>query len=811
MAAEKRAAHEEIGGKDEPSDCSIRQIRQEEIVLNTFKNDILSILDLDYGKSIKEADTVELYNAVSKAAMKNTKTKWETPTSGKTACYFSLEFLTGRLIYSNLLNLGLLNQLSELFNENNIDIGIFEDIEDAALGNGGLGRLAACFLDSAATEGITLNGYGIRYKYGLFKQFFKDGFQKETKDDWQRFGDPWSLRKEKEKVKIEFRNQTVYAVPYDTPVIGYGAQKVNTLRLWQAEPVQAFDFKLFNDQKFDQAVIEKNEAQAITSVLYPNDESDKGKKLRLKQQYFFTSASLQDIMSNYRKKHGNDFSHFADEYAIQLNDTHPVVSIPEFIRLLVTEGNVSFGKALKIAKQTFAYTNHTIMAEALEKWDVKLFKSVLPNVYRYIVLIHKALQKEIGTMGITGEAKKSYMIIDEDGKINMARLAVFATHSTNGVAQIHTEIIKNNVLKEWYKIYPERFNNKTNGITQRRWLALSNMELSGFITDKIGNAWVTDLDKLKNLEKVKNDHDIIDQFMKIKHIKKQQLADYVKRQEGITLNPDFIFDVQVKRLHEYKRQLLNAFSILDIYYGIKDGRIQNFYPTAFIFGAKAAPGYFRAKAIIKYINEISKKINNDPDVNDQIKVIFISNYNVSYAEKIIPAADVSEQISTAGTEASGTSNMKFMLNGAVTLGTYDGANIEIVQQAGEENNYIFGARVEEIEKISSKYRPQNLYKQNPRIKRVVDSLIDGTFSDGETGMFRELYDSLLIGASWHKADHYYLLHDFILYCDAKIKVNSDYKDRFHFTQKCFLNTANAGKFSSDRTIKQYASEIWEIG
>ncbi len=779
--------------------------------MNTFKNDILSILDFDYGKGIKEADSIELYNAVSKAAMRQARIKWRNLSPGKTGCYFSLEFLTGRLIYSNLMNLGLLNQLSELFNENSVDIGIFEDIEDAALGNGGLGRLAACFLDSAATEGISLNGYGIRYQYGLFRQFFENGFQKETVDDWQRFGDPWSLRKEKEKVKIEFRNQTVYAVPYDTPVIGYGAQTVNTLRLWQAEPVQEFNFKLFNDQKFDQAVKERDEARAITSVLYPNDESDKGKRLRLKQQYFFTSASLQDILRAYRKKHGNNYSYFSNEYAIQLNDTHPVVSIPEFIRLLVTEGDVSFSKAFKIAKQTFAYTNHTIMAEALEKWDVKLFKSVIPNVYRYVVLIQKALQKELSALAISGEAKKDYSIIDDDGKINMAHLAVFATHSTNGVARIHTEIIKSKVLKEWYEIYPERFNNKTNGITQRRWLALSNMELSGFITDKIGNAWVTDLDKLKNLEKYKDDQDAIRQFMKIKQIKKQQLADYIKKREGISLNPDFIFDVQVKRLHEYKRQLLNAFSILDIYYGIKDGRIQDFYPTAFLFGAKAAPGYFRAKGIIKYINEIANKINQDPEVSDKLKVIFVSNYNVSYAEKIIPAADISEQISTAGTEASGTGNMKLMLNGAVTLGTYDGANIEIVEQAGEVNNYIFGAHVEEIEAISADYRAKALYEQNPRIKKAVDTLIDGTFSDGGTGMFQELYDSLLIGASWHKADHYYLFYDFIPYCDTKLQAIRDYKDRFHFTQKCLLNTANAGEFSSDRTVRQYASEIWGIG
>jgi starch phosphorylase len=778
--------------------------------MNTFKNDILTILDLDYGISINEANTTELYNAVSKAAMKNVRVKWAKPKEGKKACYFSAEFLTGRLIYSNLLNLGLLNQLSELFNENNIDIGIFEDIEDAALGNGGLGRLAACFLDSGATKDLALNGYGIRYRYGLFKQYFENGFQKETADNWQRFGDPWSVRREEDRVKVVFKDQTVYAVPYDTPVIGYGAKTVNTLRLWQAEPVHEFDFQLFNDQKFELAMRERDNAEAICSVLYPNDDTDKGKKLRLKQQYFFSSASLQDILRTYRKKYGSDFSHFASEYAIQLNDTHPVVSIPEFIRLLVTQENVSFSRALKIAKQTFAYTNHTIMAEALEKWDVKLFKSVIPEVYRYVVMLNKALQKELTSFGIVGDAQEKYLIIDENNKINMARLAVFATKSTNGVARIHTEILKNSVLKEWYELYPERFNNKTNGITQRRWLALCNMELSGFINDKIGNAWITDLDKLKDLERYKNDPDAIRQFAKIKRIKKQQLAQFIEKREGFKLNPDFIFDVQVKRLHEYKRQLLNAFSILDIYFGLKDGRIKKFNPTAFIFGAKAAPGYLRAKGIIKFINEVANKINNDPAVQDKLKVVFVSNYNVSYAEKIIPAADLSEQISTAGTEASGTSNMKFMLNGAVTLGTYDGANIEIVEQAGAENNYIFGARVEEIRKISKTYDPKALYEKNPRIKAVVDTLVNGMFDDGGTGMFREMYDALLEGASWHKADHYYLLYDFLPYCEAKLKANADYSDRFRFTQKCLMNTANAGKFSSDRTIMQYADEIWKL-
>lgn len=774
----------------------------------SFKTNVGLILDLDYGKSIREASDIELYNAVSKAAMKTTGKDWGIYSDKKKVCYLSMEFLVGRMIYSNLYNMGLMNQFVELMSENGLDIRIFEDIEDAALGNGGLGRLAACFLDSAATHDIVLNGYGIRYKYGLFKQEFEDGFQKELPDDWQRFGDPWSIRKDEDAVIIEFKNQSVLAVPYDMPVIGYGGKTINTLRLWQAEPTKAFDFELFNNQQYDKAVKNRSEAEAISSLLYPNDNTKEGKKLRIKQEYFFTSASLQDILRKYKAKHGDDFSNFANEYVFQLNDTHPVLAIPELIRLLVENESLSFAKALRMAKEAFAYTNHTIMAEALEKWDVSLIRSVIPNVYKYIVRINKALISELKSLNIvTPMEQKRYLIID-DNTVHMARMAIFVCFSTNGVAKLHTEILKADALKEWYQLYPERFNNKTNGITQRRWLALANMELAGFITDKIGNSWITDLSVLKKLEKFADDQNVLKQYDNIKQIKKRQLSEYIYKHEGITVNPDFIFDIQVKRLHEYKRQLLNAFSILDIYFGLKDGRIKEFNPTVFIFGAKAAPGYYRAKGIIKYINEIAKLIVSDPDVNDKLQVIFVTNYNVSYAEKLTPAADVSEQISTAGTEASGTGNMKFMLNGAVTLGTYDGANVEIVEQAGSENNYIFGARVEDIEKIKDTYDPIKLYNGNPRIKKVLDTLIDGTFDDGGTGMFKDLYDSLLIGASWHKADHYYILLDFISYCEAKLKVNKDYSDRESFRRKGFINTANAGKFSSDRTISDYAIQIW---
>ena len=554
---------------------------------------------------------------------------------------------------------------------------------------------------------------------------------------------------------------------------------------------------------------ERDRAEMITAVLYPNDDTDEGKRLRLKQQYFFSSATMQTLVSRYVEHHGNDFSHFAAEYAVQLNDTHPVVAIPELLRLLCGVHGLSFENAFAIACDTFAYTNHTIMAEALEKWDVRLFLSVIPEVYPYVVMVQNHLRRELDSKGIQGNDQGIYNIIS-DGRIHMARLAIYASHSTNGVAKIHTEIIKNDALPEWYRLYPERFNNKTNGITQRRWLALCNRELAAFASDRVGKGWLKELTDLKGLEKYANDVNSLRQLQAIKKEKKNQLAAYVWKHDHFALNTDFIFDIQVKRLHEYKRQLLNAFSILDIYFGLKDGSIKDFQPTTFLFGAKAAPGYYRAKGIIKFINEVAKLVNYDDEVNRKMQVLFVQDYNVSYAEKLIPAADISEQISTAGTEASGTSNMKFMLNGAVTLGTLDGANIEIVDRAGRENNYIFGATVEEINEKKSSYNPRKLYESEPRIRRVVDTLVDGTLDDGGTGMFRELYDALLKGASWHQPDHYFLLLDFLPYCEARLRANRDYADRDAFARKCLMNIANAGEFSSDRTIRQYADEIWHI-
>lgn len=625
------------------------------------------------------------------------------------------------------------------------------------------------------------------------------------------------MRREENSEIVEFADQTVRAVPYDMPVIGYGAVNpsldsknnaiINTLRLWQAEPIEEFNFNLFNEQKYDFAVKEKNRADDINAVLYPNDDTRAGKQLRLKQQYFFSSASIQSIVRNYIKKHGTDFTDFPNQFAIQLNDTHPVIAIPELLRILMGDYYLDLDEGLRIIKETFAYTNHTIMAEALEKWDIGLILSVIPHVYPYIVIVNDAMKRELHQKGIKKSELYKYSII-QDGLVHMARLAIYASRSVNGVAEIHTEILKNDALNEWFRIYPERFNNKTNGITPRRWLGLCNKELSEFITENIGDGWIYNLDEINKMLPFAEDNTKIDEFIRIKKIKKQQLCEFIEGKEGIRLNPDFVFDVQIKRLHEYKRQLLNAFSIMDIYFGLKDGRIRELCPTVFLFGAKAAPGYKRAKGIIKYINEIADLVNNDPEVNDKMRVLFVQNYNVSYAEKIIPATDISEQISTAGTEASGTGNMKFMLNGAVTLGTLDGANVEIVREAGMENNYIFGGTVEDFQSLGSSYNPVNIYNNNMRIKKVVDTLIDGTFSDGKTGIFKELYDSILEGASWHAPDVYKLLYDFESYCDTKVLAINGTAEKREFAKKCFVNMACAGKFSSDRTIMDYDREIW---
>ena len=771
-----------------------------------------------HGKDLSEANAWQLHDALSSSVMEAIGQSWMKHSGekdrGRKAAYLSAEFLVGRAVQNNLLNLGISEKLQNELSKKGTDLNILEDVEDAALGNGGLGRLAACFMESGATMGLPLDGYGIRYRYGLFRQKLEDGFQKEEADDWAKHGDPWSVRRDEDTVRVDFADYSVLAVPYDMPIIGYGGKNISTLRLWQSEPLTEFDFAKFNDQQYDLAVQAKNRAEDISRVLYPNDDALEGKKLRFRQQYFFSSAALADMVRIFKREHGSDLSKFADYNAVQLNDTHPVIAIPELIRILTDEEGMGFAQALEISRKTFAYTNHTIMPEALEKWDARLIKSLVPRVYEIIEMIHAAFEQE--KLELIRQDKISKALahrtkIIRNRTVHMAHLAIYGGSYVNGVAAIHTEIIKHDTLRDWYQLYPEKFQNKTNGITQRRWLALCNSELSDMISCKLTNRdWITDLTQLKALEVFSDDEKVIEQFSQIKDLKKQQLAQYIMHRENIEIDPASIFDIQIKRLHEYKRQLLNILTILYIYREIKSGNLKDFHKTTFIFGGKSAPGYRRAKSIIKLINEVAALIDSDEEVRDIIKVVFVSNYNVSYAEKLVAAADVSEQISTAGTEASGTGNMKFMLNGAVTLGTLDGANVEIVQEAGLENNFIFGATVEEIKKISKTYDPNEIYASNPKIKAVLDMLIDGSLSDGGTGGFKELHDSILKGASWHRPDQYFILHDFMAAVEGKIRVNEAYRDIKSFRKKCYINMCNAGKFSSDRTIMDYAQNIWKI-
>ena len=759
-----------------------------------------SQLKYTYDVSLQEATPQELHEALGQAVMMSIADNWSnskrTRMHQRKAYYISAEYLVGRLVYSNLYNLGILDEMKQLFAAHGVDLAVLEDIEDDALGNGGLGRLAACFLDSAASTDIPLSGYGLRYKYGLFKQSFdENGSQKESADDWSKFGDPWSYRRYNHTVRVEFPDQTVLAVPYDVPVIGYGTDNINTLRLWQCEPETPLDFNAFNNQDYLRALEEKNKAEDITRVLYPNDSTWEGKRLRIKQQYVLSSASLQDMMRTFKVAHGNDLSHFADYYAVQLNDTHPAMSIPELIRLLMKEG-MDFEQSFNIAQRTFSYTNHTVMGEALEKWPLDLLRSVVPEIVDIILRIDERLKQEA-----------PQLFIVKDNTAHMANLSIYVGSYVNGVAAIHTEILKNDCFKDWYQVFPQRFQNKTNGVTPRRWMGLCNPELTQLIKYRVGGDFLKDMDKLAKLKPMIDD-DMVNQFNAIKRAKKEQLCKVIAEKESVQLNPDFIFDVQVKRLHEYKRQLMNALSIVDIYFRLKNGELPNFQPTVYIFGAKAAPGYVRAKAIIRYINRVARMINNDPAVADKLKVVFVQNYNVSYAEHIIPAADISEQISPAGTEASGTGNMKLMLNGAVTLGTLDGANVEIAQEAGMENEYIFGHTVEQLNQAKDSYYARGIYDTNPYLHRAIDTLVDGTVPTDDDQ--RELYHSLLDGAAWHKADHYFVLLDYASYIDTKLKANADYADRLNFGRKCLLNIASGAKFSSDRTIAQYAAEIWHV-
>lgn len=728
--------------------------------------------------------------------------------SRRRAYYLSAEYLMGRLVHNNLLCSGLLDEATAALVQAGIDPARLEEIEDAALGNGGLGRLAACYLDAAATCGLPLDGYGIRYRFGLFRQHFAEGFQQESPDDWTRSGDPWSVRREEETVTVAFADRTVRAVPYDMPIIGYGARHVGNLRLWQAEPTHPFDFSLFNDQKYDRAVQEKNRAEDLSRVLYPNDTTPAGKLLRLSQQYFFASASMQDILRRYETTCGTDFTLLPRAVSIQLNDTHPVIAIPELCRLLM-QRDVPFGKTADIATQVFNYTNHTVMAEAMEVWDVALVRKVNPEIAKIIGKLSARFDREMNAFSIPAEARRSLQIL-QDGRVHMAHLACRYCAHINGVAALHTEILKRDVLREWHNLYPKKVQNVTNGITPRRWLKLCNPALSALLTDLLGGEeWVTDLPQLEKLTPFAADNAVLDRFIAVKQENKRRLAATIAAKEGVVVCSDWMFDVQIKRLHEYKRQLLNILCILELYFEIKEGSLTDYTPTVFLFGAKAAPGYTRAKAIIKLCHEVSRLIAEDPVVSRYLQVVFVTDYNVSYAERIVAAADVSEQISTAGTEASGTGNMKLMLNGAVTLGTYDGANIEIVRAAGEENNYIFGARVEDL--MRHDHKPKSLYENDPRIRRCIDALVDGTLSDGGTGMFAELRTALLEGADWHAPDHYYVLGDFDACLAAKKQVARDYgRDRRGFAAKQWRNLCAAGPFSADRAVREYAAKIWKI-
>ncbi len=760
-----------------------------------FLDGVERVLHAEYACDLKTAGKFELYNAVSRAVMEEIFTDWNNEkNSPRRRCgYFSAEFLMGRAIYSNLMNLGILDEVGAALASVGEDVKQFEEVEDAALGNGGLGRLAACYLESAASKDIALDGYGIRYRYGLFRQTFVDGYQHEEGDDWLRWGDPWSVRVDRDAVLVRFADQTVKAVPYDMPVFGYKNGVVNTLRLWQSEPVQAFDFASFNEMKGEVKATENFNATKITDVLYPNDNTMVGKILRLRQQYFMVSASLQDIVRKF-KASGKSLRQLPEKWCFQLNDTHPVIAIPELLRILQTEG-LSFDEAFEVCHACFNFTNHTIMAEALEKWDALALSDLLPDVYEQILACQRRLEGD-------GLDPNCFYIV-RDNVIHMANLAIYVASHVNGVAEIHTNILKTQTFKNWYERFPEKFVNITNGITPRRWLLLNNPALARLADKKIGAGWHTELSELKKLTPYLDE--MLPEFKRIRRENKEKLAAYIRAHEGVDLSADFIFDVQVKRLHEYKRQMLNALSVLYFYFGIKDGCVTDFPPTAFLFGAKAAPGYYMAKAVIKFINEIARLVNNDPDVADRMKVVFLQNYNVSYAEKIVCAADISEQISLAGMEASGTSNMKFMLNGTVTLGTMDGANVEICEEAGRENNYIFGATVEEVAAVKQYYCPREQVEGAPRLKRALETLVDGTLHD-EQGMLRKLYDSMISG---YEPDRYLVLYDFADYVRVKEQLLREFGTDAYY-RKSLVNMANVGKFSADRSVTEYAKLIWKL-
>ena len=765
------------------------------------------------GHPAEVSTQMEVWQGLSAAVVDAIADNWYTTDqryrAGRMEHYFSAEFLMGRALLNNLTNLGLVRQAQEAvgaFGQNLSEI--LEQEPDAALGNGGLGRLAACFLDSCATLDLPVAGYGILYRYGLFKQLFSDGFQTEHPDPWMEEGYPFVIRREEAQRIVTYNDLTVRAIPYDMPITGYGTRNVNTLRLWRAEPMEEFDYDAFNSQRFTDAIVERERTADISRVLYPNDTTYEGKVLRVRQQYFFCSASLQEIVENYVTHHGDDLSGFADFNSVQLNDTHPVLAIPELMRLLMDEHHLSWDAAWDVVSHTFAYTNHTVLAEALETWEISIFERLFPRILEIVYEIDRRFRAELAGRGVD-QGTIDYIAPVSGGKVHMAWIACYASYSINGVAALHTEILKRETLAPWHAIWPERFNNKTNGVTPRRWLRQCNPRLSALLDEVTGSdAWVKDLSVLGDYTDAATDA-VLDRLAEVKHANKVDFAAWVRTREGVEIDPDAIFDVQIKRLHEYKRQLLNAIYILDLYFRMKQDPSLVVPPRVFIFGAKAASGYIRAKGIIKLINTIAKLVNNDPVVSRTLKVIFVHNYNVSSAEHIIPAADVSEQISTAGKEASGTSNMKFMMNGALTLGTLDGANVEILDAVGADNAYIFGATEEELPALRASYNPVWHYENVPGLKRALDALTDGTLDDNGSGWFADLRRSLL-EPSYEPADVYYVLGDFSAYRETKDAMAADYADTRAWQRRVWVNITRSGRFSSDRTISDYAREVWRI-
>lgn len=765
------------------------------------------------GRPERVSTEMEAWQGLSAAIIDRIADRWHaterTYAVGRMEHYFSAEFLMGRALLNNLSNLGMVDEAREALAALGKDLSVvLEEEPDAALGNGGLGRLAACFLDSCATLDLPVAGYGILYRYGLFKQLFDNGFQTEHPDPWMEEGYPFVIRREEEQRIVRYADLTVRAIPYDMPITGYGTQNVNTLRLWKAEPMEEFDYDAFNSQRFTDAIVDRERTMDISRVLYPNDTTFEGKVLRVRQQYFFCSASLQAIVDNYVAEHGSDLRGFAEYNAIQLNDTHPVLAIPELMRILMDEHGLGWEDAWDVVSRTFAYTNHTVLAEALETWDIHIFDRLFPRISEIVREIDRRFRIDMSERGVDG-ATIDYMAPVAGNTVRMAWIACYASYSINGVAALHTEIIKRETLKEWYAIWPERFNNKTNGVTPRRWLKQCNPRLATLLDEVTGSdRWVTDLDVLSEYTGAGNS-ELYARLAQIKHANKVDFAAWIKDREGVEIDPDAIYDVQIKRLHEYKRQLLNAFYVLDLYFRIKDNPALDVPKRVFIFGAKAAPGYIRAKAIIKLINTIADLVNNDPDINGRIKVVFVHNYNVSPAEHIIPAADISEQISMAGKEASGTSNMKFMMNGALTLGTLDGANVEILEAVGEENAYIFGATDDELPELRRHYDPRWHYENVPGLKRVIDALTDGTLDDSNSGWFHDLRWSLL-ESGYEPADVYYVLGDFASYRETKDRMAQDYRDQEAWSRRAWINITRSGRFSSDRTISDYAREVWHI-